>query len=191
MWMLVVIGRSLVVESKTICQPFDLERSYNISRNLVNVVSEAILKLQADLDGKLNCSYETVVIEDVTANTTNTVKACLPSMNSQTCTCTQMNRTGVDEDKCLAAIYSDLKLNMKRLQGLNPTLDKTVRGMMQALKVHNEDKDHEEKAFNDKSDRLFKQCTAMLYFQLRATTISRVLRQMMNEGSMHQKAMKH
>ncbi|XP_075720138.1 interleukin-12 subunit alpha, partial [Rhinoderma darwinii] len=189
-WILLVIGQSLVVETKPVHQPIDLVRCYNISRNLVNVVTDAILKLQNDLHGVLNCSYGVVAIEDVTANTMNTVKACLPSMNSQTCICSQMNRTEIDEDKCLTAIYSDLKLFMKQLHELNPSLDKTVTDMMQALKVQDKDKEHGEKIFSSKSHRHFKQCTVIHYFQLRAITISRVFSQLTGGGTMLQKELK-
>ncbi|KAM3930942.1 interleukin-12 subunit alpha [Leptodactylus fuscus] len=177
-WTLVVLGQSLLVESKPVRQPIDLARCYNISRNLVNVVAEAIVKLQDDLDGVFNCSYEEVDIEDVTANTMNTVKACLPSMPSQTCICSQVNTTDIEEDKCLTAISSDLKLYMKYLQGLNPTLDNTVANMLRALKVQDEDKEQSKKRFGSKSQRQFKQCTVIHYFQLRAITIARVFSQL-------------
>ncbi|KAG8581088.1 hypothetical protein GDO81_007548 [Engystomops pustulosus] len=187
----VLLGQSLVVESKPVRQPIDLIRCYNISRNLVTVVAEAIVKLQKDLDGVLNCSYGEVATEDVTANTMNTVKACVPSLCSQKCICSQMNRTAVDEDKCLTAIYSDLKLNMKQLRGLYPSLDKTLTDMMQALRLQDEDKEqHKETTFSNKSHHQFKQCTVIHYFQLRAITIARVFSQLTGEGSMHQKPRK-
>ncbi|XP_075197651.1 interleukin-12 subunit alpha-like [Anomaloglossus baeobatrachus] len=186
-WMLVVIGQLLVVESKPVRQPIDIARCYNISRNLVNVVTETILKLQEDIHGAFNCSPEAVAIVDETANTVNTLEACLPSMQSQMCMCSQMTRTEVDEDKCLKAIYSDLKLNMKQLKGLNPPLDKTVTDMMQVLKVQDDDEDHGEKPVTGKLQKQFLQCSVIHYFQLRVITISRVFGQLAGEGSMHQK----
>ncbi|XP_073435235.1 interleukin-12 subunit alpha-like [Dendrobates tinctorius] len=189
--MLLVIGQTLVVESKPVRQPIDFVRCYNISKNLVNVVTETIGKLQEDIHGAFNCSSETVSIVDVTANTMNTVEACLARRQSQTCLCSQMNRTDIDEDKCLKAIYSDLKLNMKHLKGLNPSLDKTVTSMMQALKIQDDDeKEHGEKPIRRKHHKQFMQCSVIHYFQLRIISIARVFSQLAGEGPMHQKAMK-
>ncbi|XP_009994028.1 PREDICTED: interleukin-12 subunit alpha [Chaetura pelagica] len=67
---------------------------------------------------QFTCSLEEVDLDDITKNQTNTIKACL-SKEPGPGNCPALERSTLDEGKCLQAIYEDLSAYRAELRNLN------------------------------------------------------------------------
>ncbi|XP_077341268.1 interleukin-12 subunit alpha [Lithobates pipiens] len=176
---IVVLGQSNLAESKPTIQTVNFESCYNISKRLVNVVVDTLSQLQ-NLSEDFNCSYTTIDLQ-YDPHEMHTLNACLP----QTCICSNINKPVTDKDRCLMSIHSDLKTFKSKLQSVNltlPPLNKVTEEMMGALKRYDDGMEGKTESYSQYNRKII-QCTAILKFQRRAITISRIFSYLKDEAS--------
>ncbi|KAM9316518.1 interleukin-12 subunit alpha [Gastrophryne carolinensis] len=181
-WMLVAVG---MAESKPIHQTVHFESCYNTSRRLVIEVTDTLTQLQKNVSEYFNCTYMSVDVSDLTRNTINSLSACLP----QTTICSNTKKIVLDEDKCLTAIHLDLRTFRNELQDVGLShlpLMKITEEMMKIREAKSEFRAPKPIQRTDdlkEFGRKLRQCKAILWFQLRAITISRIFSYLKDEAS--------
>ncbi|XP_078266188.1 interleukin-12 subunit alpha [Rhinoraja longicauda] len=162
----------------------DVGQCLKYSRLLLEKVKECLV--HPDVTDGFNCSDTEIVLEDITANKTNTAWACSPEQESVRCKESGSPQDCLRSSQCYQNITADLRIYKAKLQNFTQVTNNVSKGIDNLLKALNSDATYEdvytEGGSTNEEERgviNFPQrmalCKLLQAFKLRTITINRVM----------------
>ncbi|XP_032888159.1 interleukin-12 subunit alpha-like [Amblyraja radiata] len=158
----------------------DVGKCLTISRHLLEEVKECLV--HPDVTDGFNCSDTDIMLEDITANKTNTVLACSPEQ--ELVRIKESPQNCLRSSQCYQNITADLQIYEGKLQNFTQVTNNVRKGIASLLKALNSDLTHEDvytEGGSTDEERVinFPQrmalCKILQSFKLRTITINRVM----------------
>ncbi|XP_050003524.1 interleukin-12 subunit alpha [Alexandromys fortis] len=159
------------------------------SQNLLNITNTMLEKARETLKD-YPCSAEDIDHEDITADKTSTLQACLPLELAKNESCLASRETSSITNLCLSGIYEDLKMYLAEFKAIKEKLldhnqkqivldEKMLTAIEELMKFLNVSGEHQSPTSSpggaDQYRVKMKLCILLHAFRIRAMTISRVM----------------